>query len=105
MNNMTITYPVEYITLNGVKYKVTPLKSEKQIQLVNDFKNFLDGLPAEIYNASIDVYGQYYSLKDFSDMIETELLVKEDELLTNILNFKIIVKDVIEEYINNYYHL
>lgn len=105
---MTITKPLEYITINGIQYKTTPIKTLEHIQVVTDFDNYLNSLDAEIYNKSLEEYGKDNDLKIFSTLYETEFLNQSglEILKSYIKEFKKcvnkVVKNRINELINKY---
>lgn len=57
---------LDYIFIDGVKYK------KENNSLVNkirqEFEEYLDSLPPELYNRSLENYGNTFDLKYFSDL-------------------------------------
>ena len=97
MNDMTITKPLEYITLGKIKYKVTPIQNLEHIQIVADFHSFLDRLDTEIYNEAVEEYAKHFNLKEFSDMIESDFIFDTTNLKQQILIFKQIVLETLQK--------
>ena len=97
MNDMTITKPLEYITLGKIKYKVTPIQNLEHIQIVADFHSFLDRLDTEIYNEAVEEYAKHFNLKEFSDMIESDFIFNTTNLKQQILIFKQIVLETLQK--------